>query len=181
MLLERNGVGDWGSARVTTEKMYSPTNPVQASKTSGAMTVAQIDQALRDFVLQDSAHLRRDAETANPETSQRVPEAPRMVSEFVRHMAGGCLTELDQTIADLSQLRDFLHAESERIKREISGYLQFKHIAIGSTKTIVDNIGQWKRAAHSIARAPERGDFAGPETSAPPFPATAADVFISPK
>jgi hypothetical protein len=27
------------------------------------MTVAQIDQALRDFVLQDPAHLRRDAQT----------------------------------------------------------------------------------------------------------------------
>jgi len=181
MLLERNGVGDWGSARVTTEKMYSPTNPVQASKTSGAMTVAQIDQALRDFVLQDSAHLRRDAETANPETSQRVPEAPRMVSEFVRHMAGGCLTELDQTIADLSQLRDFLHAESERIKREISGYLHFNNMAIGSTRSVVDTIAQWKKAAHSTARASEHGDFAGSEIPAPSFRAAAPDVFIPPK
>ena len=181
MLLERNGVGDWGSARVTTEKMYSPTNPVQASKTPGAMTVAQIDQALRDFVLQDSAHLRRDAETANPETSQRVPEAPRMVSEFVRHMAGGCLTELDQTIADLSQLRDFLHAESERIKREISGYLHFNNMAIGSTRSVVDTIAQWKRAAHSTARASECGDFAGSEISAPSFPAAAPDVLVPSK
>jgi hypothetical protein len=181
MLLERNGVGDWGSATVTTEKMYSPTNPVQASKTPGAMTVAQIDQALRDFILQDSAHLRRDAETANPETSQRAPEAPQMVSEFVRQMAGGSLMKLDETIADLSQLRDFLHAESERIKREISGYLHFNNIAIGSTRSIVDNIAQWKRAAHSTARAPERGDIAGSEISAPPFPATGADVFIPPK
>jgi hypothetical protein len=171
MLLECNGVGDWGSAMVTTQNMYSPTDPGQASRTPGAMTFAQIDQALRDFILQDTTHLRRDAE--NP--SQREPEAPQMASEFVRHMAGASLTKLDETIVDLSQLRDFLHAESERIKREISGYLQFKHIAIGSTKTIVDNIGQWKRAAHSIARAPERGDFAGSEISAPPSPATAAD------
>jgi hypothetical protein len=88
MLLERNGVSDWGSAMVTTQKMYSPTNPDQVSKTPCAMTVAQIDQALRDFILQDTAHLRRDAETATPETSQREPEAPQMVSEFVRQMAG---------------------------------------------------------------------------------------------
>jgi hypothetical protein len=142
------------------------------------MTVAQIDQALRDFVLQDTAHLRRDAETATPEASQREPEASQMASEFVRHMAGACLTELDQTIADLSQLRDFLHAESERIKRVISGYLQFNHIAIGSTRSVVDTIAQWKRAAHSIARAP---DFAGPEIPPPSFPATAPDVFVCPK
>ena len=37
--MERNGVGDWGSAMVTTQKNYSPTNPGPA-----AMTVAQIDQ-----------------------------------------------------------------------------------------------------------------------------------------
>ena len=179
MLLERNGVGDWGSARVTTEKMYSPTNPVQASKTSGAMTVAQIDQALRDFVLQDTAHLRRDAETATPEASQREPEASQMASEFVRHTAGASLTKLDETIVDLSQLRDFLHDESERIKREISGYLQFNQIAIGSTRSVVDTIAQWKRAAHSTA--PERGDFVGPEIPPRPFSATAMDVFVPPK
>jgi hypothetical protein len=122
--------------------------------------------------------LRRDAEPATPETSQREPEAPQMVSEFVRQMAGASLTKLDETIVDLSQLRDFLHAEGERIKREISGYLQFNHIAIRSTRSIVDNIVQWKRAAHSTARAPERGDS---EISPPPFSATATDVFIPPK
>ena len=179
MLLERNGVGDWGSARVTTEKMYSPTNPVHASKTPGAMTVAQIDPALRDFVLQDSAHLRRDAE--NPQTAQREPEASQMASEFVRHMAGACLTKLDQTIGDVSQLRDFLHAESECIKREISGYLHFNNMAIASTRSVVDTIAQWKKAAHSTARASEHGDFAGSEIPAPSFRAAAPDVFIPPK
>ena len=181
MLLERNAVGDWGSAMVTTQDKYSPTDPGQASKTPCAMTAAQIDQALRDFILQDTAHLRRDAETADPETSQCEPEAPQMASEFVRHLAGASLTKLDETIVDLSQLRDFLHAESERIKREISIYLQFHHIAIGSTKSIVDNTTQWKRAAHTTVRAAERGEFAGSETPPPPVPATATDVFDPPK
>lgn len=171
MPLERNGVGDWGSAMVTTQKNYSPTNPGPA-----AMTVAQIDQALRDFVLQDTTHLRRDAETATPDISQREPEAPRMISEFVRQMAGASLTKLDQTIVDLSQLRDFLHAEAERIKREISGYLQLNYTAIGSIKSIADNIVQRKRAAHSTARAPERGDFVGSEIPPPPPSATATNV-----
>jgi hypothetical protein len=121
MLLDRNFVGNWGSAMVTSQKIYSPTDPDQASKTPCAMTVAQIDQALRDFILQDTAHLRRDAEIAISDASQREPEAQQMVSEFVRQMAGTSLTKLDERIVDLSQLRDFLHAESERIKLEISG------------------------------------------------------------
>jgi hypothetical protein len=81
---------------------------------------------------------------------------------------------LDDAIVDLRQLRDFLHSESERIQGEISGFLQLNHIAIGSTKSIADNIVQWKRASD------ERGDFVG---SAPPPPSsTAAEaVFIPPK
>jgi hypothetical protein len=61
--------------------MYSSTHPGRASKTPCAMTVAQIDKALRDFILQDTAHLRRDAKTATPGASQREPEASQTVSE----------------------------------------------------------------------------------------------------
>ena len=100
------------------------------------MTIVQIDQAVRDFVLQDTAHLRRDAET----TSQREPEAPQMVSEFVRQMAGTPLTKLDETITGLTQLRDFLHADGERIKQEIAGYLQF--VAKCSVKLVIDQVEQ---------------------------------------
>jgi hypothetical protein len=135
---------------MTTQEMYSPTNPIQASKTLSAMSIAQIDQALRDFVLQDTAHLRRDAETAS--RSRREPRgATQMASDLVRQMAGASLNKLDETIADLSQVRDFLHTEGERIKREISGYLQLNQVAMGSTKFVVDNIAQCRAEAAAIA------------------------------
>jgi hypothetical protein len=87
---------------------------------------------------------------------------------------------LDDAIVDLRQLRDFLHSEGERIQSEISGYLQLNHTAIGSTKSIVDNIVQWKKAAHSTAHASEQGDFVGSALS-PPSSTAAKDVFIPPK
>jgi hypothetical protein len=121
--------------------MYLSANSGQASKTPTAMTIAQIDQALRDFVLQDTAQLRRDVETA----SQREPEEPQMVSEFVRQMAVTPLTKLDETITDLTQLRDFLHAEGERIKQETAGYLQF--VAKCSVRLMIDHIEQCRAAA----------------------------------
>jgi len=136
---------------VNTQKMYSSTGSGQASKTSRAMTIVQIDQALRDFVLQDTAHLRRDAET----TSQREPEAPQMVSEFVRQMAGTPLTKLDETITGLTQLRDFLHADGERIKQEIAGYLQF--VAKCSVKLVIHDIKQCTAAAAALPPRPRRG------------------------
>jgi hypothetical protein len=148
------------------QKMESRTK-VQESETPCAMTIAQIDQALRDFVLQDTARLRQDAETASHDASRREPEAPRMVSEFVRRMAGASLTKLDEIIVDLSQLRDFLHAESERIQREISCYLQFNQVAMGSTKLVVDDIAQCRAAAASIASR-RTAESEGSNTTASP-------------
>jgi hypothetical protein len=138
---------------MTSQQIHSRANPVQASENSVAMTVAQIDQALRDFVLQDTAHLRRDAQTASQDTSRLEPEStPQKVSDFVRQMAGDSLNKLDETIVDVSQLRDFLHVEGERIKREISGYLRFNQVAMGSTKLMVDNIARCRAAAATAPR-----------------------------
>jgi hypothetical protein len=124
---------------MTPQQIHSRASPVEASENLGAMTVAQIDKALRDFVLQDTAHLRRGSHSGSQAGLE--PEGtPQKVSEFVRRMAGDSLNKLDETIVDLSQLRDLLHAEGERIKREISGYLRFNQVAMGSTKLVVDNI-----------------------------------------
>jgi hypothetical protein len=97
--------------------------------------------------------LRRDAETA----SQREPEAPQMVSEFVRQMVGTPLMKLDETITDLTQLRDFLHADGEQ---EIAGYLQF--VAKCSVKLVIGHIKQCTAAA-ALPSRPRKGctDFDG--------------------
>jgi hypothetical protein len=88
---------------------------------------------------------------------------------------------LDDAIVDLRQLRDFLHSEGERIQTEISGYLQLNHTSIYATRSIVDNIAQWKKAAHSIARTPERGDFAGSTLPPAPSSTVAKGVLTPPK
>jgi hypothetical protein len=155
-----NGLGE--DAIVNTQNMYSPANSGEASETSCAMTIAQIDQALRDFVLQDTAQLRGDTEAAGPQ----------MVSEFHRRMAGTSLTKLDETITDLSQLRDFLHAEGERIKREISSYLQSHHAARCSTKLMIDHIEQCRAAAGLPPRLREgRTEPEGSNATTSPSPA----------
>jgi hypothetical protein len=158
---------------MTAQEMYSHTNPLQASETPSAMTVAQIDQALRDFVLQDTAQLRRDAKNSSQGASRRDKESKPQISDLVRQMAGTSLNKLDETIVDLSRLRDFLHAESERIKREISGYLQLNHIAIGSTKVVVDNVAQCRAAAAAIAPRLARGRAESERSDTPASPSAA--------
>jgi hypothetical protein len=161
---------------MTVQKIYSRTNPVQAPENPNGKTVAQVDGALRDFVLQDTAHLRREAETTSQGALRREPEsATQVVAEvnlLVQRVAGVSLDELDDAILDLRQLRDFLQSEGERIQREISGYLQLNHVAMDSTKSIVDSIGQWKTAAAALrvekGRAQtERSDAALPSPATP--------------
>ena len=137
------------------QKMYPRTNPapIGASENSNVIPAQQIEEALRESVLQNAAQIRHEPEN----TSQVVTD----VNSFVQRVAGVSLDQLDDAIVDLRQLRDFLHSEGERIQREISGYLQLNHLAIDSTKSIVDNIVQWKKAAHSTSRASERADFVG--------------------
>jgi hypothetical protein len=159
------------------QKMYPRTNiaPFEVSENSSVIPAPQIEEALREYIRQEAAHIRHEPENA----SQVVTD----VNSLVQRVAGVSLDQLDDAIVDLRHLRDFLHSEGERIQGEISGYLQLNHIAMGSTKSIVDNIVQWKKAAHSAARAPERSDFVGPELPLPPSSTAAAakDVFIPPK
>jgi hypothetical protein len=157
------------------QKTYLRTNPapIGASQNSNVIQAQQIEEALRESVLQNAAQIRHEPEN----TSQIVTD----VNSFVQRVAGVSLDQLDDAIVDLQQLRDFLHSEGERIQSEISGYLQLNHVAIDSTKSIVDNIVQWKKATHSTSRASERADFVG-STIPPPSSSTAAkDVFVPPK
>ena len=157
------------------QKTYLRTTPapIGASENSNVIPAQQIEEALRESVLQNAAQIRHKPEN----TSQVVTD----VNSFVQRVAGVSVDQLDDAIVDLRQLRDFLHSEGERIQREISGYLQLNHLAIDSTKSIVDNIVQWKKAAHSISRASEPADFVGSTIPPPSSSSAAKDVFVPPK
>src|SRR5271167_4976176 len=150
--------------------MYPRTNIAPFDEKSNANPVMRVEDALRELARQDGTRYEPE------NTTQVVPD----LNSLIQRVAGVSLDQLDDAIVDLRQLRDFLHSEGERIQREISGYLQLNHIAFGSTKSIADNIVQWKKAAHSTARAPEEGDFVA--SALPPPSSTATkDVFIPPK
>jgi hypothetical protein len=140
---------------MTVQKIYSRTNPVEASES--VKTIPQIDEALRDFVLQDTTHLRRQAENMTrvnlrPESAGQVVAD---VNSLVQQVAGVSLDQLDDVIVDLRNLRDFLHSEGERVQREISSFLQLNKAAMGSTSLIADNIRNWKEAAPGASHRSE--------------------------
>jgi hypothetical protein len=139
---------------MTVQKIYARTNPVEASEDPKVKTVSQIDEALRDFVLQDTAHLRREAEnvTRGNLRPEGATEVVANVNSLVQQVAGVSLDQLDDVIVDLRNLRDYLHSEGERVQREISGFLRLNQATMGSTKLITDNIMQWKEGARGTSQ-----------------------------
>ena len=117
--------------------------------------VTEVEAGIRDFVRNDVAYLRRPApgmlssssETAlEPSTEATVNN----VNSLIQRVAGTSLAEIENLISELESLRDLLHAEGQRVQREISGYAQLSQAAMKSTRMIADHVTQWKRAADGL-------------------------------
>ena len=114
--------------------------------------VSQVEDGIREFVRNDIAYLRRP-QVASPDTAPIDPNAEATVNNvnsLIQRVAGTSLGEIEKLISELESLRDLLHAEGQRVQREISGYAQLSHAAMKSTRMIADNVTQWKRAADGL-------------------------------
>ncbi|MBI5323205.1 hypothetical protein [Bradyrhizobium sp.] len=114
--------------------------------------VSQVEDGIREFVRNDIAYLRRPP-IQSPETAPVDPNAEATannVNSLIQRVAGTSLGEIEKLISELESLRDLLHAEGQRVQREISGYAQLSQAAMKSTRMIADNVNQWKRAADGL-------------------------------
>jgi hypothetical protein len=119
---------------------------------SNLAAVSEVEAGIRDFVRNDVAYLRRPP-TLTPEPSALDPNAEATVNNvnsLIQRVAGTSLAEIENLISELESLRDLLHAEGQRVQREISGYAQLSQAAMKSTRMIADNVTQWKRAADGL-------------------------------
>ena len=113
--------------------------------------VSEVEAGIRDFVRNDIAYLRRPAVTAEAAPLDANAEATvNNVNSLIQRVAGTSLAEIEKLISELESLRDLLHAEGQRVQREISGYAQLSQAAMKSTRMISDNVTQWKRAADGL-------------------------------
>jgi hypothetical protein len=120
--------------------------------------VSEVEAGIRDFVRNDIAYLRRPvttgpetaAQTTAPATDANTDATVNNVNSLIQRVAGTSLAEIEKLIGELESLRDLLHAEGQRVQREISGYAQLSQAAMKSTRMIADNVSQWKRAADGL-------------------------------
>ena len=113
--------------------------------------VSEVEAGIREFVRNDIACLRRPAVAAETAPLDANAEATvNNVNSLIQRVAGTSLAEIEKLISELESLRDLLHAEGQRVQREISGYAQLSQAAMKSTRMIADNVTQWKRAADGL-------------------------------
>jgi hypothetical protein len=112
--------------------------------------VTEVEAGIRDFVRNDIAYLRRPAAGNEPSLDPNAEATVNNVNSLIQRVAGTSLAEIENLISELESLRDLLHAEGQRVQREISGYAQLSQAAMKSTRMISDNVAQWKRAADGL-------------------------------
>jgi hypothetical protein len=116
--------------------------------------VSEVEAGIRDFVRNDIAYLRRPVPGMMTGTDAAIDAGAEAtvnsVNSLIQRVAGTSLAEIENLISELESLRDLLHAEGQRVQREISGYAQLSQAAMKSTRMIADNVAQWKRAADGL-------------------------------
>ena len=121
---------------------------------SNLAAVSEVEAGIRDFVRNDVAYLRRPAptmlSTADSGLDPGAEATVNSVNSLIQRVAGTSLGEIENLISELESLRDLLHAEGQRVQREISGYAQLSQAAMKSTRMIADNVAQWKRTADGL-------------------------------
>jgi hypothetical protein len=120
---------------------------------SNLIAVSEVEAGIRDFVRNDVAYLRRPPGTPAGTDTALEPNTEATVNNvnsLIQRVAGSSLAEIENLISELESLRDLLHAEGQRVQREISGYAQLSQAAMKSTRMISDNVTQWKRAADGL-------------------------------
>ncbi|HLG82695.1 MAG TPA: hypothetical protein VKY22_16910 [Bradyrhizobium sp.] len=128
------------------------TEQTEGELDSNHAAVSEVEAGIRDFVRNDIAYLRRPPALngADPALDQSAEATVNNVNSLIQRVAGTSLSEIENLISELEALRDLLHAEGQRVQREISGYAQLSQQAMKSTRMIADNVSQWKRAAETL-------------------------------
>jgi hypothetical protein len=131
------------------------TEKIESTKeNSNLAVVSEVEAGIRDFVRSDFAYLRRPASDLPGSTEPVLEPSPEVtvnnVNSLIQRVAGASISEIENLISELESLRDLLHAEGQRVQREISGYAQLSQAAMKSTRMIADNVTQWKGSTDGL-------------------------------
>jgi hypothetical protein len=116
------------------------TKPERSAGQAPTATSA-VEGEIRDVVRRD---LRRRSDPAETNADH--------FNSLIERVAGTSMKEIDNLIAELQSVRNFLMAEGERVQRELTSYAQATEAALSSVKIITESMGEWKNSAGANSR-----------------------------
>jgi hypothetical protein len=111
----------------------------EIDEAAASATVQEVEGEIREFVRRDVSVFRRNQPPV--ETGEAAADN---INALIQRVSGGSIVEVERVIAELTNVRDMLRSEGERVQREISGYASLSQAAITSMKIIADSLAQWK-------------------------------------
>jgi hypothetical protein len=100
--------------------------------------VEQVEGEIRAFVRRDMSLYRRRQQQEGGDP------AADSINSVIDRVSGASITEIERVMAELSNVRDMLRNEGERVQREISGYASLSQATMTSMKIIGDSLTHWK-------------------------------------
>jgi hypothetical protein len=114
--------------------------PIETDQAAATSAVEQVEGEIRAFV-------RRDVSVFRRRLQESADQAVGSVNSVIERVSGATVTEIERVMAELATLRDMLHNEGDRVRREVSGYASLSQAAMTSMKIIGDSLEQWKSQA----------------------------------
>ena len=110
---------------------------------------AEVEGEIRDLLRKEFATARVMLPIATrlpPQPAEGDDQGVGQANSLIQRAAGASVLEIEKLVAELHGLRDFLHSESDRVQRRITGFVHLSDAAMKSTKIIADSVSQWKSA-----------------------------------
>lgn len=113
----------------------------EIDEAAASATVSEVEGEIREFVRRDISIFRRTRTPDNGDT------AAENISALIQRVSGQSIEEIERVITELSQVRDMLRNEGDRVQREIAGYAALSQAAMTSMKIIAESLAQWRPTA----------------------------------
>jgi hypothetical protein len=121
--------------------------PIETDQAAATSAVEQVEGEIRAFV-------RRDVSVFRRRLQESADQAVGSVNSVIERVSGATVTEIERVMTELATLRDMLHNEGDRVRREVSGYASLSQAAMTSMKIIGDSLEQWKSQAPQQQQQP---------------------------
>lgn len=110
----------------------------EIDEAAASATVNEVEGEIREFVRRDISVFRR------PRQQETGDAAADNIGALIQRVAGQSVGEIDRVIGELTQVRDMLRNEGDRVHREIASYAALSQAAMTSMKIIADSLAQWR-------------------------------------